>query len=204
MKRKNIKYSKKELDFLTKNQTLSRIELTKLFNTKFKRNLSKDNIKGKCTRMGLKTGRTGFFKKGSIPFNKGKKFDAGGRSHLTRFIKGNKPHNKKFEGHEMVNKEGYTLISIKEKNPHTGYERRYVLKHRYLWKQANGEIPEKHIITFKDGDKLNLKLSNLECIPMVENMFRNQMQYKELPNEVKETANLVAKLKSSIVTKARI
>lgn len=62
--RKRIPYSQAEHDFLTENQTVMRSELTKLFNAKFNRSLTKDQIKSKCTRMGLKTGRKAGYPKG--------------------------------------------------------------------------------------------------------------------------------------------
>ncbi|MCL2381317.1 MAG: HNH endonuclease [Treponema sp.] len=39
------------------------------------------------------------------------------------------------------------------------------LKHRYLWEQANGTIPENHYVIFADQNRSNFELDNLLCIP---------------------------------------
>lgn len=55
-------------------------------------------------RKGIESPRTGYFKKGQEPFNKGMKQeefmspDTIERTKKTRFKKGNKPHNTKFDG----------------------------------------------------------------------------------------------------------
>jgi RNA polymerase sigma factor (sigma-70 family) len=40
--------------------------------------------------------------------------------------------------------------------------------HRELWEQANGPVPPKHVVIFKDGDRTNCLLENLQCIPLTE------------------------------------
>jgi hypothetical protein len=40
-----------------------------------------------------------------------------------------------------------------------------MLKRRYVWEQAYGKIPDKHMILNLDGNQLNCELSNLVCIP---------------------------------------
>lgn len=42
----------------------------------------------------------------------------------------------------------------------------WVAKHRYVWEQAYGPIPEDHCIIFLDGNSKNCELSNLRCIPI--------------------------------------
>ena len=38
------------------------------------------------------------------------------------------------------------------------------LESRWVWEQANGDIPAGHHIHHRDGNRLNNELSNLECI----------------------------------------
>jgi len=40
----------------------------------------------------------------------------------------------------------------------------YKYMHRDVWEHSNGEIPEKHHIHHKDGDKGNNSIDNLECV----------------------------------------
>ncbi len=37
--------------------------------------------------------------------------------------------------------------------------------HRVIWEEAHGPIPAGHQVMFKDGNKRNFDLSNLECLP---------------------------------------
>lgn len=69
---------------------------------------------------------------------------------------------------------------IAEWETSAGYRRKYIkLKTGYVplapyrWEQANGTIPEAHVIRHKDNDPLNCELENLECIPYEENARRN-------------------------------
>ena len=38
------------------------------------------------------------------------------------------------------------------------------LKHRHIWEEEHGEIPYRHVIIFKDGDKTNCGLDNLMMV----------------------------------------
>ncbi|WP_319413915.1 HNH endonuclease signature motif containing protein [uncultured Cohaesibacter sp.] len=124
-----------------------------------------DNYKSLCTRKGWKTGRTGRIEKGNVPANKGKKMPFNPNSARTQFKKGHLPHNTHYLGHERVSKDGYVEISIDETNPHTGYERRYVLKHKWAWEKENGPLPEDMCLKCLDGNRQNCVPENWEAIP---------------------------------------
>jgi hypothetical protein len=159
-------------------------------------------------RKGWKTGRTGCFEPGQTPLNKGKPCapGTGGRhpnAQRTQFKKGNEPHNTNFLHHERVSKDGYVEISIDEINPHTGFERRYVLKHRWLWEQANGPVPEGMALKCKT-DRLNTDPSNWELIPRAllprlnGGRHKRRLAYDAAPVEIKPTIMAVAKLEQRI------
>lgn len=113
----------------------------------------------------IKTGRTGHFPKGNIPWTAGKKLPFNANSAATQFKAGQVPHNVKFAGHQRLSDDGYIYISVPETNPHTGYERRHVHKHRWLWEQANGPVPDGMVLKCLDGDKTNCDPANWEAIP---------------------------------------
>ncbi len=155
---------------------------------------------------GWKTGRTGKFVKGQEPPNKGKKCQEGegGRhpnARRTQFKKGHMPHNTQYLGHERVSKNGYVEISVAETNPHTGFERRYVLKHRWLWEQANGPVPEGHALKCLDGNKQNTDPSNWEAIDrgvlarLNGGRFKRTLAYDDAAPELKPTVMALAKLR---------
>lgn len=165
MKGRMIPYSAAERAWIEAHSTMPRRELHALFCATFARkDVSLSNLNAMCKRNGWLTGRTGCFARGQKPHNKGKPFNPAG-SEKGRFRKGRLPHNTRHLGHERVNTDGYIEISIDERNPHTGFERRYVLKHRHLWEQANGPVPEGHCLKSLDGDKLNTDPANWKAIP---------------------------------------
>ena len=102
------------------------------------------------------------FTKGHEPQNKGKRIEefmsAEGieRSSRTRFKKGARPHNRRDIGTEIPHADGYVYIKVDNGKP--------VLKHRYVWEQAHGPIPEGHNITFRDGNRQNCDIANLELL----------------------------------------
>lgn len=205
MRRRPISYSSEELDFLKNRKEMPRRELYEAFQIRFHRDdVSFDNLKALCKRKRWFTGRNGRYEKGSIPANKGKKMPYNPNSARTQFKKGNLPHNTKFEGHERVSVDGYVEISISDQNPHTGFERRYVLKHRYLWEQTNGPIPDGMILKCLDGNKQNLDLSNWKLIPraMLPALTRWN-NFEHTPDELKPTVMAVTELKHKISTRQK-
>jgi hypothetical protein len=138
--------------------------------------------------------RNSCFKKGNTPLNKGKKHadymtpEQIEKTKVSQYKKGNVPLNTKYDGHERITIDGYVEIRISQ-----GI---YKLKHRELWIKANGLIPEDCIIIFKDGNKQNIVIENLQLITRKENMLRNSIQ--QYPAELITTLKLVSKLKKTI------
>ena len=96
-----------------------------------------------------------------MPANRGKKMPYNANSARTQFKKGQRPKNTKKPGDEYVSsKDGYVYLCIAETNPHTGFEHRFVLKHKYLWEQVNGPIPDGHCLKSVGGDRQNSDPSN--------------------------------------------
>ncbi len=137
-----------------------------------------------------------WIKKGSISFNKGKKQteymskEAIARSIPFRFQKQHLPHNVKYDGYEHLTKDGYIEVRVAL--------RKYVLKHKLIWEAANGKIPPKHCIWYKDGNKQNVTLDNLEMISQAENLRRNQESFRSLPPEIQEAQGLINKINRKI------
>lgn len=114
-----------------------------------------------------KVGEANRFKPGNVPFNKGTKGLTG--RNRTSFKKGQQPHNTKHDG----------AVTVRTDSSGTAYKYtriksgKWVLYHRHLWEQANGPIPEGHILVFRDRDPMNCELDNLELITRSENLRRN-------------------------------
>jgi hypothetical protein len=200
-------YSAEEAKWLRENCTLEISEYHRKFCAKFNRtDRSPDQLHSLRHRKGWRTGRTGCFKKGQEPPNKGKRCPegTGGRhpnARQTQFKKGGLPHNTRGAGHERIdNKDGYVVMIVAETNPWTGAKTRPVLKHRYLWEKANGSIPEGHALKCKDGDKTNCNPSNWELIPRAilprlnGGRFKTHIAFDDAPAELKPTVLATAKL----------
>lgn len=193
-KGKPIQYSADELAFVEAHKHLPRLELTKRFNVQFGRTLRVSNIKSLCTRKGWSTGRTGCFEKGETPWNKGVTGYMG--ANATSFRKGNLPHNTRPMFSERVSKDGFIEIKVREhktaEKPNT-----FELKHRWLWEQAHGPVPEKHVLIFVDGDRTNCTLDNLKLAPR-HILTRLNQAFPGIEPETKATALRVVELQQKL------
>lgn len=197
--RKILAYSADELQWIRQNakrvRTRAHADFCRLF---ARSDVSLQNFNSLCKRMGWMTGRTGHYKPGSTPANKGKAMPYNANSAATRFKKGQTPHNTKYLGHERVSRDGYVEISIDQVNPHTGYERRYVLKHKHLWEKMNGPVPDGMCLKCLDGNRLNTDPANWELISRALLPFLNGHRgphYDAAAPEVKPIVMTLAKLK---------
>lgn len=107
------------------------------------------------------------FPKGHVPANKGLRRPgyARGRMAQTQFKKGGRTGAAvdlyKPIGTERVTKDGYLQLKVNDDLP---IHKRWEMVHRIVWVEHNGPIPKGHNIIFKDGNKLNFEIENLECV----------------------------------------
>jgi hypothetical protein len=206
MKGHPILYGATEMAWLDANRTMAVGDYHRAFCEEFGRDdVSAANLHAMRKRKGWRTGRTGHFSPGNEPFNKGTNFCPPG-SEKGWFRAGRLPHNTQYLGHERVSKDGYVEISVAETNPHTGYERRYVLKHLHLWEMANGPVPDGMALKCKDSNRLNTDPSNWEPVPRAllprlnGGRHKKRVAYDEAPPELKPTVMAIAKLEHSART----
>ncbi len=135
---------------------------------------------------GENIGKSNRFLKGHVPANKGVKGISYPGTEATRFKKGNKPHTWQPIGTERFSKEGYLQVKISD----TGVTRRdYAPVHQLVWQLHHGDIPEKHHVAFKDGDKTKkIVIENLELVSYAEMMKRNTLH--NYPKEIAELIQL--------------
>lgn len=134
----------------------------------------------------------GQFVKGSIPWNKGKHTNPGGRSAETRFKKGLKPPKYQEIGSIVKHKDGYRYIKLAE--------HRWQLYQRYVWEKSRHEkLKRSHIVIFLDGDKSNFDPTNLAAISRKElAIINHEKLLTKNDSELSKTGVLVAKLKIKI------
>lgn len=133
------------------------------------------------------------YKKGNIPPNKGKKVSAEVYEKMKphMFKKGETPLNYRPVGSERVNVEGY--VEIKVADPKT-----WKLKHRVIWEEAHGPIPEGHNIQFKDGNSLNVQLDNLYMISKADQLRNENSSVARYPQELRQIIALKGAIKRKI------
>ena len=188
------RYTKEHKDFIIKNNYGKYAkELAKLFNEEFGTNIAANEIKYFRHNNHLNSGLNGRFKKGHLTHNKGKKQieymskEAIERTKLTRFKKGNRPINYRPIGSERITKNGYIEIKIDDPN-------RWQLKHRYLYEQENGKIPDGYNLIFLDGNKRNLNLSNLKLVSKAEDLIMNNNKLFTSNSELTKSGVLIARV----------
>lgn len=125
------------------------------------------------------------FPKGHVPANKGVKGVSYPGMEATQFKKGQHPHTWKPIGTERLSKEGY----LQRKMADTGCTRRdYVPVHHLIWKEAGRDIPKGFHLSFKDKNKANITLENLELVSYAEMMKRNS--FHNYPKEIVQLIQL--------------
>jgi len=141
-------------------------------------------------RRGDNVGAAFRFPPGHVPANKGLRRPGygPGRMKETQFKKGQKPHTWKPIG-SFRYFDGY----LQKKMTDTGYTPRdWRMVHVMLWEQHHGKVPRNKFIVFKDRDKTNIKIENLEAITRRENMRRNTIH--RWPREMKFANRMLNKL----------
>lgn len=143
-------------------------------------------------RRGDNTGIEHRFQKGQRSWNTGKKgWIAGGRSAETRFKKGSKPHTWVPVGTEQI-RDGYLWRKITDHGGRHDWRQVHVM----LWEHHHGPIPSGLILIFRDRNRQNIDIENLELITRAENARRNSIH--RYPPELKEVMRLQKKLERAI------
>lgn len=148
------------------------------------------------------------FQRGQVPFNKGLRRPPGwslGRMRETQFRKGFKTgkaaENWKPIGTVLADGEGYLRIKVRDAahKETTGFGNTSVwpLLNRHIWEKAHGPIPTKHIVKFKDGNRSNCVIENLELMTMADNARKNSM-WNNYPPELARLIQLNGALKRRI------
>lgn len=135
----------------------------------------------------LHGGKAHWFKKGSVPANKGKPAKYNAKSAATQFGKGNRPHNYRDVGTLRINSEGYVDIKLAD-----GKNQWYLLA-RYNWFLDTGYWTNSNeVFWYRDLDKENCEVGNLELITRREHMRRTTIH--RLPPEMVQTIQLRGRL----------
>lgn len=172
--------------------------LTAGFNAKFGTSHSTKAIKSFMNRrrIGGPQELIGRFQPGHVPANKGKKGWSAETCKATAFQPGNRPVNAlpigavawKGVNHKQ-GEIGYQAIKVAEPNV-------WEYLHIRAWEAVHGPKPAGMRVIFKDGNRTNVDVSNLELVTIGELAILNKMRYNSAPAELKPTIFALAKLKA--------
>ncbi len=171
-------------------------ELADIFNKQFNTNITAKEIKNYRENHKLNSGLTGRFEKGHVTHNKGKKQteymskEAIEKTKATRFKKGNIPQNRREIWEERISKDGYIYIKVRDGCLNDNWE----LKHRYIYKQHYGEIPNGYNVMFADKNKRNFDIDNLILVSKSEDLIMNNNKLLFSNKELTKTGHLIAKV----------
>ena len=107
------------------------------------------------------------------------------------FMKGRPSLNTKAVGTETVmrDKDGRIFVMVK-----IGMANKWEFKHRLVYKQHYGEIPDGYMINFADGNHLNFDPDNLILVSKSENIMLNKYKLRFNDKDLTKTGLTLSKL----------
>jgi hypothetical protein len=140
------------------------------------------------------------YPKGHVPANKGLRRPgwSAGRMRETQFKKGTvnghaAAHLMPIGSTRLVDGYVYVKVAAVQNVPYTV---NWLPLHIIEWERVNGPLPEGHCLWFKDGNRLNVDVANLELHTRAENMRRNSVH--NLPSALAQTVQLLGALHRQI------
>lgn len=127
-------------------------------------------------RRGGNVGAAHRFQKGRVPANKGLRRPGWyrGRMRDNWFEKGARPQTWVPVGTEVAGTDGYRKRKVSDdRTKPSRFNWKFV--HVLVWEKAHGPVRAGHVVVFKNGDRAQIRLDNLELITRRELMRRNSV-----------------------------
>ncbi len=200
-------FTEEIIDFVKSNyKGLYNYELTDLVNQKFCTHYTDEQIKNLKKRNVLSSGvfgEHGYFLKGHT-INKGRKLTPTEYENAKKgfFKKGHKPKKQVPIGTEIVDKDGYVQVKIDD----IQYARHcdnWIFKHKLIYEQHKGPVPEGYAVIFADGDKRNFDLDNLVLVTRAELLYLNRHHMIYNDSDLTKNAVAIARLATTANKKKR-
>lgn len=157
-------------------------------------------------RRGDHVGAATRFPKGHVPANKGLRRPGWGPGRMkdTQFKPGVRQgiaaRNWRPVGTVLVDSDGYLRVKVREARPGEAYgfgnSRAWPQLHRHAWERVHGPVPPGHAVFFRNGDRRDVRLENLQLVSRRELMARNTVH--NLPKPLAQTIQLLGALNRQI------
>ncbi len=135
---------------------------------------------------GRTNGRQGIgyrFRKGQASWNKGMKGLRTPGSEKGWFKKGAKPANTwKPIGTEVVTKDGYVVRKVTDIGGYNNNDWKFV--HHLAWEKRRGPVPPGHALIFRNGNKRDFRIKNLQLLTRAQLMKKNSIH--NYPEPIKD------------------
>lgn len=141
------------------------------------------------------------FPKGHVPANKGVRRPGYGLGRMkeTQFKKGSATRWMPVGSERLVDGYRYTKVSDVRNVPWT---KNWIATHILLWEKHHGALDRQtHALRFRNRDRTDVRLENLELVSRGDNMLRNTIH--NLPKPLVETIQLLGALKRKINRRSR-
>nr|VFK14967.1 MAG: HNH endonuclease [Candidatus Kentron sp. LFY] len=139
------------------------------------------------------SGRKTRFQPGLSPWNRGMNgLVISDNSRTTWFPPGHRPKNWVPIGTQIVDSYGYLRRKVRDDAPLGLSRRNWVHVHVSIWTERHGPVPAGHAVVFKNGDKTDIRIGNLELVSRTELMRRNTIH--RYPEDVQRAIRSLGRL----------
>ncbi len=196
-------YTPEQIAFLKKTYARkSAKETADKFNAHFGLNVNPAALRTWMNRHGILSKDDGKFSPGAAPWNAGTKGLTGANE--MSYKPGTLPPKTRPVGFESVKSDGSILVKVSadwnEKRQRFGI---WQPKHKIVWEQHHGQVPDDKIIQFLNGDRSDCRIENLTLITHSVLKSLCHIKFWEQPDEVKPVLLTMTKLKMQILHKER-
>lgn len=141
------------------------------------------------------------FPRGHVPANKGLRRPgwSPGRMKETQFKPG-VPSWRTMAIGSMRLVDGYVYRKISD-TPNVPWTRNWKVEHQLVWERAHGALPAGHVVVFRNSDRTDIRLENLERLTRRELMARNTVH--NLPKPLAQAVQLLGALNRKIRRRTR-
>lgn len=145
------------------------------------------------------------FKPGHEPWSKGKPLppETYEKCKAAMFKKGHTPHNTLPVGTELTLSDGYIWVKVRNERKPRKKQVNWIQKHRIIWEEAHGPIPEGMYVLFLNGDRSDCRLENLALASKAANSIMTKMGFRSKDLELAKSGLLVAELMAKAAERSK-